>query len=104
MKNTAAKGNAAERYVAKYLESMGWVVASRRHIGGSGDLLAVLPESGVVRLIEVKCCQPKRIWGNFERPDRQAMRDTKLPPGSERLLVNKVGKEELVWYPESRWP
>jgi Holliday junction resolvase-like predicted endonuclease len=103
VRNTSRVGNAAEVFVARWLEERGWIVGSRRHIGGAGDLLAVLPSSGVTWLIEVKCCQPKRIWGNFERADRQAMRDTPLPEGAERYVVNKVGKE-LVWLGENSWP
>jgi len=79
------------------------VVASRRHIGGSGDLLAVLPSNGRVQLIEVKHCKPKQLWQNFRREDRQAMRETELPEGSERYVVNKIG-QELMWLSEKSWP
>lgn len=99
--NTARKGNAAERYVAHWLEDREWIVASRRHIGGAGDLLAVHAADAVTWLIEVKDC--KNLWQNFRREDRQEMRETALPPGGERWVVNKCGKE-LVWVPESAWP
>lgn len=108
--NTARKGNSAEVYVARWLQDRGWIVGSRRHIGGAGDLLAVDTQgdglgngrpAGVVWLIEVKCC--KELWQQFRREDRQAMRDTPLPPGGERFVVNKRGKE-LIWTPESMWP
>ena len=49
MKNTARFGNAAEVELAKALEMGGWVVGSRRHIGGGGDLLAVRMLDGVLR-------------------------------------------------------
>lgn len=97
--NTARKGNAAEVYVARWLERHGWIVGSRRHIGGAGDLLAVRDDR--VQLVEVKCC--KNLWQQFRRADRQAMKDVALPEGGERWVVNKRGKE-LVWVPESRWP
>lgn len=103
MPNTSRKGNVGERFVTRWLEERGWVVASRRHIGGSGDLLAVLPENGRVMLIEVKHCKQKQLWQNFRREDREEMRKTKLPEGSERYVVNKVG-EELVWLSEKCWP
>lgn len=119
--NTTAKGSAAERYVARWLQERGWLVASRRHIGGAGDLLAVWPGlpgpfatpsqthpstymqlfTGVTWLLEVKAC--KELWQQFRREDRQAMRDTPLPPGGERWVVNKRGKE-LIWVHEKDWP
>lgn len=105
--NSSRKGNQAEVFVAKWLQDHGWLVASRRHIGGAGDLLAVrnepfhaLPE-GAVWLLEVKSC--KEVWQQFRREDRKAMRDTPLPPGGERWVVNKRGKE-LIWVAEKDWP
>lgn len=99
--NTARKGNAAERFVARWLEDREWIVASRRHIGGAGDLLAVRPGDGAVWLIEVKDC--KELWQQFRRADRAEMAETPLPAGGERWVVNKRG-QELVWVPESAWP
>jgi len=102
MANTARKGNAAEVFVARWLEERGYVVGSRRHIGGAGDLLAVLPSTGKTMLIEVKHC--KNVWQQFRREDRQAMKDTPLPEGGERYVVNKIGKDELLWLGEKSWP
>lgn len=99
--NTARKGNAAESFVAKWLQERGWVVASRRHIGGAGDLLAVHPDDGATWLVEVKCC--KELWQQFRREDREEMKATTLPENGERWVVNKKGSE-LVWVPESAWP
>lgn len=98
--NTSRKGNDAERFVAQHLEEKGWVVASRRHIGGAGDLLAVNP-NGACWLIEVKCC--KSLYQQFRREDREAMKETKLPPGAVRWVCNKRGKE-LEWVSELSWP
>jgi hypothetical protein len=95
-----SKGNAAERFVAKERREQGFVVASRRHIGGAGDLLCVHPD-GRVQLIEVK--DRHEPWQGFRREDREEMRATPLPPGSERLMVNKRG-QALTWYAESEWP
>ncbi len=118
--NTARKGNSAEVYVARWLQDRGWLVASRRHIGGAGDLLAVWPGfekaerpdhsslyllPSATWLIEVKCA--KNLWQQFRRADREAMRKTLLPPAGERHVVNVRGsgdKRELIWTPESAWP
>lgn len=120
--NTARKGNAAEVFVARWLQDRGWLVASRRHIGGAGDLLAIHPTGewrgerlifegrwmilpGSTLLAEVKAC--KELWQQFRREDRQAMRDTPLPPGGERWVCNMRGsgdKRELIWTPEDLWP
>lgn len=108
--NTARKGNAAERYVAKWLAERGWLVASRRHIGGAGDLLAVRGcgdhfdgHFTEVWLVEVKATKSKSVWEQFRREDRKIMAQTPLPEGGERWLVNVRGKE-LQWFPESSWP
>lgn len=95
-----SRGNAAERFVAKEREALGYTVASRRHIGGAGDLLCVHPDLPT-QLIEVK--KRKNPWEGFRKPERQAMRDAPLPPGSERLLVNVEGTA-LRWWTESEWP
>ena len=108
--SSVSRGNAAERYVAKWLTERGWLVASRRHIGGAGDLLAVrngsLDRSTLRRteiwLIEVKHC--KNLWENFRKADREEMKATKLPEEGERWLVNVLPKKELDWRPESAWP
>lgn len=99
--STVSRGNSAERFVARWLEERGWLVASRRHIGGAADLLAVHPDDGATWLIEVKCA--KELWQQFRRGDRLAMKETPLPAGGERWVVNKRGSE-LEWLPESAWP
>jgi hypothetical protein len=107
--NTTRKGSAAELYVAERLEAEGWVVASRRHIGGAGDLLAIHPETAETRLIEVKA--RKRPYDGFRPDDRQAMRDAPLPPGGTRWLANVRGTKRgdrdtrrIEWVPEDEWP
>jgi Holliday junction resolvase-like predicted endonuclease len=102
--NTSRKGTAAELAVADWLEERGFLVASRRHIKGAGDLLAVHP-GGEVRLVEVKGC--KSLWSNFTRADRQEMRETMLPLGSSRWAanVNGSGKRRTIrWVAERDWP
>lgn len=107
--SAVSKGIKGELYVAQWLQQRGWLVASRRHVGGAGDLLAVREwkdESEVsvteVWLIEVKHC--KNLWENFRKADREEMKATKLPKGGERWLVNVLPKRELDWRPESSWP
>lgn len=104
--NTARKGNAAERCVARYQQDHGWIVASRRHIGGAGDLLCVHTVSGACWLIEVKACNPKQLWQNFRREDRVEMLEQALPPGGKRFVVNvlNVKREEFDWRDERHWP
>lgn len=99
--STVSRGSSAERYVAKWLAERGWLVASRRHIGGAGDLLAVHPTDGAVWLVEVKAA--KDLWQQFRRADRAEMKATSLPEKGERWVVNKKGLE-LRWEPESAWP
>lgn len=101
--SSVSRGNGAEVHLAKWLEAQGWLVGSRRHIGGAGDLLAVRGDQ--CWLVEVKRC--KNVWEQFRRADRDEMREalSRLPEGSELWLCNVVGKDkELVWYPQSAWP
>lgn len=99
--STSSRGIAAERYVARWLTERDWLVASRRHVGGAGDLLAISRD--VIWLVEVKSC--KNLWENFRREDREEMREAKrlyLPDHAELWVVNVRGKH-LEWLPESAW-
>lgn len=107
--NTARKGNSGELYVAECLEAEGWIVASRRHIGGAGDLLAVHPATASILLIEVKA--RKRPYDGFRPADRAAMAATPLPPRGERYLANVRGTKRgakdnrsIEWTHEADWP
>lgn len=107
MRNTSAKGNAAENFVAEWLEERGYVVGSRRHCKGGGDHIAYHP-AGPVLLIETKGCKDQ-LWSRFPRSQRQEMRDTPIHPNGERTLahVRMKGKREnwtIDWYAESEWP
>jgi hypothetical protein len=92
-KNTARKGNRKESQSVGIFQDEGWVAASRRHIGGAGDLLLVWgQEPYVIRdgqrrrsmlhidmvqkgcvgvLAEVKATQG--AYTAFKRPDRRAL-------------------------------
>jgi len=98
--NAVSKGSAAERLVVKDLEAKGFLVGSRRHIPGPGDLLAVRGD-GLTWLIEVKC--RKNPYEGFRKPDREAMKEILLPVGGARWLACVRG-QRIDWIPESDWP
>jgi len=109
--NTARKGSSGELFAAARLEAMGYVVASRRHIGGAGDLLAIHPNPyqepplGPSLLAEVKA--RKNPYEGFRRADRREMLDTPLPPGGVRYLAVVRGSGDnrsLEWIDEKSWP
>ena len=81
-----SRGLERERRVARILEDEGWVVASRRHIGGAGDLIAIRAQNGSpeVRLIEVK--STARPYERFGPADRLAMRRTARACGGDAYL------------------
>lgn len=88
-----SRGLDRERRIATALERDGWVVGSRRHIGGAGDLLAVRHWRRIftVRLIEVK--STRTPWSHFQPADRQAMLD----------LAEKIDSEPwLYWWPKGQ--
>lgn len=82
------------------MESLGFVVASRRHVGGAGDLLGVHPD-GRTWLVEAKAC--KNLFAGFTRSQRREMLEAKLPPGAELWLAYKKG-HLVEWLPSSEWP
>ena len=110
-------GNARELAVMKVLASEGWLCASRRHIGGAGDILAV--KTGHVYyadvpnpldtlrvralLIEVKSTT-RSPWVNFLPADRQAMVETGEQYGCEAWLYWWPPRRGLQRIPASEWP
>jgi len=98
--NSAAKGNSAELKTTKLLEAEGWVVGSRRHLAGPGDLLAVRATTWTgaplekPRLIEVKA--RVHLWQGFRREDRKALAEY----CEEHGLVAQVA----WWKPRARAP
>lgn len=91
--NTARKGNGKEKATERLLEEDGWLVGSRRHIGGPGDLLAVARayNDGMherVRVIEVKATL--RPYSHFGPKDREALL---------RFAEENYAEAELAWWP-----
>ena len=97
------------------LASEGWLCASRRHIGGAGDILAVHatpvphwagPNSLLLNralLIEVKSTT-RSPWVNFGQQDRQAMVETAEQHGCEAWLYWWPPRRDLQRIPASEWP
>lgn len=99
---------------AKYLETQGWTVGSRRHIGGAGDLLAVRyrGDSGAgdggdwyeVQLIEVKrTTRPETVWQGFRRSDRLALIEAAHGLNAAPLLAHLCQGHWTIRGPEE-WP
>lgn len=100
-------GNARELRVMDVLASEGWLCASRRHIGGAGDILAVRPYAGgptlEARLIEVK----STTYGPFDSfgpADRRALLDTAISCGAVPVLAWWPPRRELRWIHATHWP
>lgn len=89
------------------LAAEGWLCASRRHIGGAGDILAIRPYAGgpalEARLVEVKSTT-RNPWNDFGPADRRAMVETARACGAEPWLAWWPPRRELQWIHESRWP
>jgi hypothetical protein len=114
MRRTRAPGagNTRELRVMDVLAEEGWLCASRRHIGGAGDVLAVRsfddPGSARgfgndVRLIEVKSTSGGP-WERFGPADRQALVETAAKHGAEAWLYWWPPRAELQRIPASDWP
>ena len=104
-KRAPGAGNARELKVMEVLVSEGWLCASRRHIGGAGDILAVTNRTGwpEMQLIEVKSTT-RSPWVNFLPADRQAMVETAEQYGCEAWLYWWPPRRDLQRIPASDWP
>lgn len=90
--NSSRKGNGRELRSAAILENQGYVVGSRRHTAGPGDLMAVKPGARS-RLIEVKATAGGP-YEHFRRADRKALRDYAHAHG--------MAPELAYWAPRAR--
>lgn len=78
--------------------------ASRRHIGGCGDVVAWKP-GYPPKLIEVK--RTKTPWSNFGPADRQALVDYAHKHAMEPVLAWVHGSRERMrirYLPPAAWP
>jgi Holliday junction resolvase len=111
-RGASQRGRDAEVELAHILQADGWLVASRRHIGGAGDLLAVRSTpshtfDGLslarVSLIEVK--SRKNVWEGFRREDRLALIETARQFNAQPWLASRPpGQKTWSWLPPEAWP
>ena len=88
------------------LAEEGWLCASRRHIGGAGDILAVRMDRilrSAALLIEVKSTA-RSAWVSFGPADRQALIDTAIRYGAEPWLYWWPPRGDLQRIPASEFP
>lgn len=102
-----SRGNQAEVRCVRQLQEKGWLAASRRHIGGAGDVLAVkwraLNSVHDVRLIEVKA--GLSAWKNFTKDDRAALKHAASMFAAEAYLYfYPTGQERPEVYHWTAWP
>jgi hypothetical protein len=99
-------GIAAERKVARDLTEKGFLVSSRRHAPGAGDILAVQRQSVPLTwdplLVEVKATDAGPYAG-FPPEDRTLMRETGFHFNLEPVLAWVCG-ERIFYIAESDWP
>jgi hypothetical protein len=117
-RGSAQRGRDTENRVKDVLEADGWLVASRRHYGGAGDLLAVrwddevpddfrgqgLMAGHTVRLIEVKSTAGGPYEG-FRTGDRYEMLHAAATHNAEPWLAWWPPlQDQPRWIPASEWP
>lgn len=86
--------------VAKQLEAAGWIVGSRRHIAGPGDLLAV----NQTRRWLIECKATKGPWDHFGPTDRSVMAEYCEIRGLTAMLALALPEKQIRWIPKDRWP
>jgi hypothetical protein len=111
MRRTRAPGagNARELKVMAVLAEEGWLCASRRHIGGAGDVLAIqetdnpYPRTVDAMLIEVKSTT-RNPWNDFGPEDRRALIETAERYGAEPWLYYWPARGQLRRIHGSEFP
>ena len=99
--NTARRGNAFDLRVTRNLEADGWLVASRRHTAGPGDLLAV--RAGIIQLIECKTTA-RGPYEHFGPRDRAAMIEAEQQFRLGAWLAWRGPRQQICWIPSTEWP
>lgn len=83
-------GNQRELAVMAVLAEEGWLCASRRHIGGAGDVLAVRWYAGRLGELQAQLIEVKSTaggpWERFGPADRQALVETAEQHGASAWL------------------
>jgi len=104
--SNVGRGIAGERRAWHHLEDLGYIVGSRRHIGGAGDLLAVREaivwDCDFILLIEVKTSTSP--FSSFPPADRTALLETARKYGCEPLLCWTPSASTIFYIPEDEWP
>lgn len=83
------------------LEAAGWLVGSRRHIGGAGDWLAV-NRDGNVWLVEVKAT--KGMWDGFGPADRKALISLAEEIDATPVMAYRLSGNNIRWVFKSGFP
>lgn len=110
MRRSPGAGNARELRVMDILATEGWLCASRRHIGGAGDILAVRKTrvSNMLYTLEARLIEVKSTAGGpYERfgpADRQALLETAEKYGAEPWLYWWPPRGKLARLDASQFP
>jgi Holliday junction resolvase len=100
--SAVSRGNGFENEVANNLEASGWVVASLRHRGGAGDLLA-LHRDGRRWLIECKTTA-RGPFADYLPTQRQEALDCARRHDLTPWVVWRAPGKPTRWIPVEGWP
>lgn len=98
------RGNERENLVVAELRRHAYCVASRRHLAGPGDLLAVAPLSRRQRPLLVEVKGTAGPWDHFREEDRGAMLLAEDAWDVEPILAWVPVPSKIVWLPPEDWP
>ena len=101
--SNVGRGIAGERRAWHHLEDLGFLVGSRRHIGGAGDILAVSPDPAAALLVEVKT-NGSSPFATFYPPDRAELIATAIEYQCTPLLCWTPSASTIFYIPEDEWP
>lgn len=87
--------------MANQLEEAGWVVGSRRHRGGAGDILATHPDG---RRWLVECKATQGMWSCFPPADRKALTEYADHHGMTPWLAWRLPGNRIRWVSREAFP